>query len=316
MKILGIEDLPDGFRVSLEKDFRKNVFQLAREKCGGIEKLCKEFDCTRSNVFIMQNGGTKNKRMFIDMRRLRKLSKLSRVPIYEFEKNVEGMKSRKNILRLELPIESNPNLASLIAHFMGDGHLNGRHSSYFNQSMELIRDVKSSSNAIFGIDMSENECKGGYELYFPTGAAKILALVGGVEGSKVSTKMEIPDWIIKGDEEIRRKFLQSFFDDEGSVITNYPRRYIVFNLSKSKELIENNKKFLESLKNMLAEFGIETTKISDWAKNKSGTIEHAFLISRFKSILRYSKEIGFKSKEKNQKLASLIASYKQFKGVK
>lgn len=316
MKILGIENLPSGFRVFLEKDFRKNVFQLTRNKCGGLGKLCKELGCTRSNVFIMQNGGTKNKRMFIDMHRLKKLSKLSGIPMSEFERNVVGMKSRKTILRLKLPIESDPNLASLISHFMGDGHLNGRHSSYFNQSMELIQDVKNSSKIIFGIEMSENECKGGFELYFPTGVAKILALVGGVEGSKVSTKMKIPDWIIKGDEEIRRRFLQSFFDDEGSVITNYPRRYIVFNLSKSKELIENNKKFLESLKNMLAEFGIETTKILDWAKNKSGTIEHAFLISKFESISRYSKEIGFKSKEKNQKLASLIASYKQFKGAK
>lgn len=316
MKILGIEDLPDGFRVSLEKDFRKNVFQLAREKCGSVGKLCKELGCTRSNVFIMQNGGTKKKRMFIDLRRLRKLSKLSEISIDEFEKNIIGMKSRKTVLRLKLPIESNPNIASLIAHFMGDGHLNGRHSSYFNQSMELIRDVKDSSNKIFGIYMSENECKGGYELYFPTGAAKILALVGGIEGSKVSTEMKIPDWIIEGDEGVRRRFLQSFFDDEGSVIVNYPRRYIVFTLSKSRELIENNKRFLESLKSMLAEFGVETTKVSDWAENESGTIEHAFLISKFESISRYSKEIGFKSKEKNKKLESLIASYKQFKGVK
>jgi len=316
MKILGIENLPDNFRLSLNNDFRNKIFGLAREKCGSVGELCKELSCTRSNVFIMQNGGNKKKRMFIDVHRLKKLSRLSGVALTEFEKNVVGMKSRKTVLGLKLPIGSSPNLASLIAHFMGDGHLNGRHSSYFNQSTELIQDVKDSSNAIFGIDMSENECKGGYELYFPTGAAKILALVGGVEGSKVSTGMEVPGWIINGNVEIRRRFLQSFFDDEGSVIMNYPRRYIVFNLSKSKELIQNNKRFLGSLKEMLAEFGIETTKISDWAENDSGTVEHAFLISKFESISRYAKEIGFKSKEKNKKLESLIASYKRFKGVK
>lgn len=67
---------------------------------------------------------------------------------------------------------------------------------------------------------------------------------------------------------------------------------------------------------MLSGFGIETTKISDWSENESGTVEHAFLISKFESILKYSREIGFKSNEKNRKLVSLIASYKRFKGVK
>ncbi len=315
MKLLGLEDLPNDFRLGLNENFREKLFAKAVRKVGSYEKLGKFLDLTKSGVWVLSRGRTGPSRLFISVNKLKILSRITGISLKIIEKNVSELKTQRIRIKINLPIFARKEVSKLVAHFMGDGHLHGGSSSYFNEADSLIEDVKTCIRNLFNLELKKNSCKGGSEIYFPTLIANLCKLCGAPEGSKVNKSFYIPDWIINGSKEIKSAFLQALFDDEASVINNYPHRYIVFGMSKSPKFLDSHIRFLNQIRKLLSQFGIATTKPTKWAENKSGSVEHAFLISDYRSLSKFSKEINFLNRTKRQQLVKLLDSYTSFKNL-
>jgi len=56
MKLIGLEDLPNKFKVYLEDNFRKKLIKDAVKKSGGFIKLSKELSFDWSNLCKLRRG--------------------------------------------------------------------------------------------------------------------------------------------------------------------------------------------------------------------------------------------------------------------
>jgi hypothetical protein len=74
---------------------------------------------------------------------------------------------------------------------------------------------------------------------------------------------------------------------------------------KQIDLIDNHLKFLDEIRQMLKNLEIIPTKVS-FKKNWNDTKEFGFRIYNKKSLINFSKNIGFNHYIKNQKLTMLI----------
>jgi hypothetical protein len=97
------------------------------------------------------------------------------------------------------------------------------------------------------------------------------------------------------DKKCKIEWLRSMFDSDSYVGNNYIRLKTV------------NKKGLESVKQLLNEFNIETHRIYFYKpKNKRWSVNYILDIRRIESLKKYAKIIGFNHKIKEEKLLNLI----------
>ena len=102
----------------------------------------------------------------------------------------------------------------------------------------------------------------------------------------------IPNFI---DSKSKTEWLRAMYDSDSYVGNKYIRLKTI------------NKKGLESVKNLLNEFDIETSKIYSYIpKNKKWNINYILDIRKIDSIKKFYKIIGFSHKLKSEKLLNLI----------
>jgi hypothetical protein len=97
------------------------------------------------------------------------------------------------------------------------------------------------------------------------------------KGNKVLQKVNIPNWIKKGDKKIKKAFLNSLFEGEmqtHKVKYNEKRNKmdiisVSFGMNKVEDYIENLTDFLNEIRDLLHEFNIKTSKVENF---KPGTI--------------------------------------------
>lgn len=107
-----------------------------------------------------------------------------------------------------------------------------------------------------------------------------------------SNNKEIPLFVLKGDNNIKARFLRGFFDSEGSVDVIEHRRQIV--------LTQNNEKMLLQIMSLLFDLGIQ----SKYLKRKKGSDQ--ILISLVENLEKYYKLIGFSIGYKGDKLRKAV----------
>ncbi|MDI6798423.1 MAG: hypothetical protein QMD12_00255 [Candidatus Aenigmarchaeota archaeon] len=56
MKVIGLEDLADNFRVGLEDEFRKELSRIATEKIGRNTELAKILKCNTNTILNLKKG--------------------------------------------------------------------------------------------------------------------------------------------------------------------------------------------------------------------------------------------------------------------
>lgn len=110
---------------------------------------------------------------------------------------------------------------------------------------------------------------------------------------------EIPEFVLKGDNKIKARFLKGFFDSEGSVDVIYNRRQIV--------LTQDNKKMLLQIKSLLFDLGIQ----SKYFKKNFGSDK--VIISLLENLEKYYNLIGFSIKYKQEKLKQAVYYLKKCK---
>ncbi len=311
VKLIGLEDLPDNFRLLLEDNFRKQLFKKAVKNAGGFLKLAKKLEYDHSALTKVRRGFRKVKEehrtTFIPVFLLKKLISMTNTNVKEVERNITGITTNKAIVRTKFPIHSSPELASLIGHSLGDGCTTKDRFKYVNKRKELVDEVKLYARIVFGANCREYyiEKKECYGIGFPAIVGRLLFFSGGPLGRKTTQTLKIPSWIKNGSKEMKIAFIRALFDDDGSVCMCKRQSFISISQYKDKKLLKYHKIFLNEIRQVLESLDVNPTKIS-WKKDYKNTTELGFRIYAFNSLLNFKKTIGFTHLLKHQKLIKLL----------
>ncbi len=224
------------------------------------------------------------------------------------------LKRGRHTAKIKLPLKATPELASLFGYVLGDGHVkkNKVQFCYVNKSKELVEHITSCVKQTFDIEPTINFSEK-YQLYFvysPTVVARILIMLGAPVSRKTIQEIMLPDWITKGSQEIKRAFIRALFDDEGWVGITQGSFAIGFGQNKRRDLIETHKKYLEQIRCIIQEIGVQTSEIFRRSE-KEDFIQLGFKIMGRDNIKKFLDEIGFNHKLKQEKLLHIINGYKQ-----
>ena len=205
---------------------------------------------------------------------------------------------------------------------MGDGHLQGgTHWQIFFTSKsenELLRFERE----IFGLFSVKGKIylcttnKYGTMNYAVLCAplARVLHLLGVPKGDKVSQNYEIPGWVLR-DKECFRRFVQRYFDCEGSVDPVHGS--IRMNMYKVDACLESGFSFMDDIRGgLLTYFDIITSQSflgGGHSTRKDGSCSHEITIKikRKRAILLFQQFIGFETPHKKERLAKLCHSIRQ-----
>ncbi|MBI2543154.1 MAG: hypothetical protein HYW24_03140 [Candidatus Aenigmarchaeota archaeon] len=316
VRLIGLEDLLDGYKVYLEDSFRKELIRKAVEQTDGLVKLSKSVGVDWSSLCKIRRGYRilkgKQSIYFVKIGLLKKLLKLTQSSIRETEKHVTGIAYSKHMVKVKLPIIASTELASLVGHAIGDGHASTERFKYINKSKELTSEVKQFTKEIFGIDGRDFIYKDCFGIEYPGIVGRLLSLIGVPLGRKVIQEIKISEWIKSGSKEIKSAFIRALFDDEGSFVLGKHQKFISISMYKRKELVGSHLEFLEELRGILIELGIRPSKIS-FKKDWKDTKEFGFRIYSKQSLMSFYTHVGFTHKIKNHELSYYIENYNNLK---
>ena len=235
----------------------------------------------------------------------------------EIEKHVKEIKvnGQPTSISPKLPIKFDENLVRIIAHLIGDGGITKCFDPFYsNTDHRLIHNFKEYMNRIFGCEACrEHKHQNKIEIWYPRLVGKMLLEMFGKFVFGRDPK-HIPDILFAVDKNLKSKFLNSIYGDEGSSphcqVTLYQGR--------------KNLKLLEQAKHMLKELDIETNNILK-IKEKGIMVDpytgkeylademYVLTISGYKEIMKFKDLIGFpKDSGKNKNFLSMLKT--KYKG--
>ena len=278
---------PNSVRVKINKKYRLLLFNRL-EKLGGPHALSRKIGCSPATICHYFKG------LGLSVGFLKKILNVLKIPYEEIEPLITEISWIKNP---KLPFNLDTAEASLLsAAVLGDGSNTAR-PMYKNTRDELIERVENSAKKVFGkitIDHRISEDDVAY-IVFPRIVGRVLTFNGIPYGNKIYQNNGIPNSIKKCDEQIKKAFLQQFFDDEGGVEADYRRIF----LSQSTDCTEYlPKNFYNSMKKKKAYYikdipsyllsKMEPSKILVDIKIMMEKSFNICSILRFKRIMRYN----------------------------
>ncbi len=169
---------------------------------------------------------------------------------------------------LKFPIQLNSNFVKIVSFLTFDGHLTPNNSMiiFTAGSIDKLEEIIRISEERFTIKgkirkIETNTFGTSYEYRIcckPIG--KLLEILGVPAGNKVLKKFNVPSWIIQN-KEFSFNYLKVAFECEGSLWKENKRTQIAFRIHKDENLIEDGRNFLNTMRKMLLDMGIETTNV-------------------------------------------------------
>ncbi|MBI2044487.1 hypothetical protein HYT23_00355 [Candidatus Pacearchaeota archaeon] len=175
--------------------------------------------------------------------------------------NIRVVNFPKNAFKLDT------DLVTIISFLTADGHLykdlKGFHLYSNNKAvlnrLEKIIYKKFGLKGIYGEGSGYGKCFR-YKI-FNKKIVLFLRDSGTPVGDKMITSFDVPKWI-KENKEFAKEYLKTIFYCEGSKYKRLNgKEEIRINFNKSERLLNDGIKFMNSLKNMLKNFDIETTNV-------------------------------------------------------
>lgn len=308
---IGLAELPNEFRVVLDRNFLNKLLLNGKNRVGTWDKLAKRIKLDYTSLVDLRNGEVKSILMAV----LRRLASIAGVSLEEIEKNCAYVFKMRSV-RVKIPIYPTPELASLVAHGLGDGSLAEERFQveYKNKDIDCIQDVLAAAKTVFNIEVSATKDERGiYLVMLPSTVGQILHLAGAVQGNKTKKDFDVPYWIKNGVPEIKKFFLRALFDDEGSVCVGKKSSNIKIFMSKLASKKDSLISFFESIRRMLSDFGITSGKVQIyreyWVENER-KIMLGFWITGKRNLKIFAQKVSFSSTKKQKKLIVAIKSYK------
>jgi len=268
------------------------------------------------------------------------LLKIGRKPnTPRFEINIQKLKER-NLLHLTYSHSKLPYILKIMGFVFGDGSMNfiGKrgdgivHFSGKPEDLEEVRkDVKALGYTPSPIHYYKTRSTRADDRYhdsysFCINASSLVILLetlGVPRGVKVSQPYRVPSWIFKAPLWQKRLFLASLFGCELRIPHRRLKRRGYFNapsfpMSKKEALIKNGKLFLNDIKRLLKEFGVNILYIDQRRRyqNKKGEITWALelIISPIpKNLLNLWSKVGFEYNSERSFKANAAVQYLRFR---
>lgn len=226
-----------------------------------------------------------------------------------------------------LPIRPTVELAEIAADLLTDGHIAVRrcynsnkyaYVGFFSDDYPELERFNLRIKKLFGKEGSIKEW--GYRtngrsrgcIVIDARLARLLECCGIPAGDKITKGYTVPQWIFEGNRPVKGAFLRRSFTCEGSIDMEKNGRWeIRYSMHKQKELLANARDYLETLRELLREFGIESHNITmnkRYKREKDGkTVVGLMIRIRDKqSLINYATLIGFDSEKKKQRLTKML----------
>ncbi len=226
-------------------------------------------------------------------------------------------------------------VAKLLGYLLGDGTIyssNNKLRTVFYGAEEDLKKIQAdvtilgfnshllgrTRNHTISTQYGEKKFTGScYELHvYSQEFAKNLLSLGAPLGNKTIANYTVPNWIKQAPLWVKRLFLAGLFGAELSSPATHSKTGFyapILSQNKNVEFKEAGRQFLIDLMQLLEEFGVKCTKISDRIehRNKYGqTIRLRLEISAEENnLLRLWQIVGFEYNEKRTKLAEIAAKY-------
>ncbi len=128
-------------------------------------------------------------------------------------------------------------------------------------------------------------------------------------GRKTEQAYRIPEWVKKAPLWIKRNFLAGLFGADGSKVVFKGYTPLPINLTQSKlsELESNLKEFMEEIRELLREFGIEST-IHE-VKSLEGRVTFRLAIVGEENVRRFLAKIGYEYSREKKEVGLLALEY-------
>lgn len=225
---------------------------------------------------------------------------------YNSKINLKREKKLNKNIKIFLNIKDFSSYAYLIGKVMGDGHLSnvynlkfidGNKSNLEGLKKFIINNFKIKENRI---SIHSKKAKGrsfvlniNYALF-----GRVLYSLGAPKGNKTKQPFFVPQWIMSSNK-YSKMFLKALLEDEISTIQIEKKNHCnstQFKMAKEEIHLNSLRIFLEQVKDMIENCGVECSNISKIAKSKKGqkTKELYLSINRNKrNIIKFNKQIGF-----------------------
>jgi intein/homing endonuclease len=313
---IGIFELSKlGFYAELKEKFRESIKEKIYKKFGSLKNFSTQTKIIRNCYLSSVLKASAYTRLDIWLK-ICATVKVSPEKLKENTLKFRKKKSEHFLSPEQLPILSSPKLASLVGHGIGDGHISGEGCfEYTNGNLNLHKNVLDIISKLFGFyKYSEYEHKV-KKRRFNVIVGEILHFAGVPKGNKIIQSFPTPRWILNGSKEIKKSFIRALFDDEGTVKVS--SHEILIKFSKNEKYIDSLQKFMEQIKQLLEDLGIEVTSIRKENIGKNGrTIQLVLGIHGYKNFIKFSEEIKFHHKQKQRKTERMIKNYTSFQNRK
>lgn len=304
------------FRLFIESKFRLRLFEKAVEKEGMIKNLAEKIGCSRDSIRLMKVGKTK----FIKWQTVKKLIEIVDISEEKLEPYILAIKAGKSgrINEVRLPIKESKEMAMLIAKGMGDGSIEKNFRfSYWNKDKNLIKEFCNIVNIVAGRSrITVNNLKDGRIQAKCNPFVGLIAHLNGVPtGNKTLQGFNIPKWIRSDSKKMKASFIRGLFDDEAHVqfSKEYGTRRITIVQGKWNEKEKTLENFLNSVRKMLSDLGIDSTEIREQENfiDKKGRkkVMLGFSIYRKENLKGFYNVICFTSIYKKAKLKDILNEF-------
>lgn len=297
MKQWNIWDFPENLEVFIENNARNELFETLYKRFGSQKEYAAVLKKDRNDIQGYHHGrgwdkGKKHPKL-IPLKILAKsLQFIDEELRLKIEKNIleirtHGGKSIKNPI---LPIIESPALYRVAAHVLADG--NDSHTPYYaNTCLELCEQFKKDLTIFGEVDIYESLPNTVPCINFPKVITRILAKILDVQFTHPD---RLPKAIFRAPKECQTAFLQSLFDDEGT-------------MSTLLAIGMNNEKIIERIRDLLNSLLIETSSITTVEyRSKAGDKAMHYVSVKSKSYLEFQKWIGFAHPKKKEYLGIAI----------
>lgn len=323
--IVHLWDLPeDKVFVKLPKEVQKEMIIKALEFVKNEDELADILNTDQATV----NEFKWSKHQSVNLKFLKRLCAflcekgLTKISLKNLEKQVELIKIKVGfgIKNPKFPLNFNCIEGSrVVSGFFFDGGIRKRLAPFYvnNEKYLINRMINGLRKVVGDIRYLQYIQHKTIDTFF-VDFSPILGIIlnKGLDmpaGKKVFTNPSIPEFILNGNREIKKTFLQQAFDDEGTVNLGQGRgRGKRIQLSQN-HLRDEPPRRLTQLKELTEIFNISVTGPFKESRleNKRGYISYRYAIeiTNQSDLTKFAKEINFSLETKKQKLQNLLNSY-------
>jgi len=259
------------------------------------------------------------------------------------KRNVIKELKKRNLLPLKLNSRAIPYLIKLLSYNMGDGTLYfsaKKGFAWFYGKAEDLEDIREDIKAIgftpskiykrersYSIDTKygtiefkaiENSIKVSSRSF-----VTLLLALGAPLGNKTLKEYTVPEWILKSTKWHKRLFLAALFGAEMSAPKTFKNHKFTFympaiSVDKAVDYVNSGKLFLKQISEMLAEFGIRCSEISEREEliDKDGNLKVRLRLNIAgdpENLIKLYSLVGFEYHRRKRFLANVAAQYLRLK---